>query len=154
MTNTQTDTQTDTQNLRNHARTDPLFNYVLGPILLLNLGFSVYVTVHHWPEHRALFAWWIVMSVALLVLAAIARTYSLKVQDRVIRLEERLRLSALLPPSDLPKVYTLTAKQLVALRFASDAELPSLVHRVLAEDLTPALIKQNIITWRADHLRV
>ncbi len=143
-----------TQSYQNHARYDPPFHFVLIPILLINLGFSIYVTIHHWPQHRALFLWWIVMSLALFVLAGVARTSALRAQDRIIRLEERLRLSALLPSSELARTHTLTEPQLIALRFASDAELPSLATRAAAENLTPKQIKQAITAWRPDHFRV
>jgi hypothetical protein len=147
-------TQAEPQNYKNHARLDPLYHFVLGPILLLNLGFSIYVTIHFWPEHRHLHPWWIVMSFALLILATKTRTYALKVQDRVIRLEERLRLAAILPPTDHALISKLTPAQLVALRFASDEELAALTHRTLAEGLEPKAIKQSIAHWRADTFRV
>ncbi len=142
------------QSLNNHARLDPAFHFTLIPILLLNLVFSIYTTFHHWPVHRNLFLWWIIMSVALLWHAFLTRIYSLKVQDRVIRLEERLRIAALPPSPGLANAHTLTERQLVALRFASDADLPNLVHRSLAENLTPKQIKESITTWRPDFHRV
>ena len=142
------------QSYSNHTRFHPPFHFFLLPILLLNVVFAIYVTIHHYPEHRALFCWWIVMSLALFVLAGLSRTSALKAQDRVIRLEERQRLAALLPPSDLAPSYALTEHQLIALRFASDAELPALVRRTLAENLTQKQIKQSITTWRPDFFRV
>ena len=77
-----------------------------------------------------------------------------RVQDRVIRLEENLRYQRLLPPELLAATQSLTLGQIIALRFASDAELPALVQRTLSENLEPKAIKQSITNWRADNLRV
>jgi hypothetical protein len=142
------------QNYKNHTRFDPPWHFVIAPILLLNLIFSIYVTVHHWPGHRVLFSWWIVMSITLIFAVGKARAHSMVVQDRVIRLEERLRYSALLPPAGFDRAQALTVKQVIALRFASDAELPALIDRALAENLAPKQIKQAIVDWRPDYLRV
>jgi hypothetical protein len=142
------------QTYKNHARIDPPFHFFIMPILILNFFVSIYVTIRHWPEHPHLHPWWIIVSFALIILALKSRMYAAKVQDRIIRLEERLRLTALLPPADLAYIDQLDIKQLIALRFASDAELPALVHKTLTQDLEPKSIKQNITNWRADHYRV
>jgi hypothetical protein len=142
------------QTYKNHSRLDPLMHFFVFPTLITNFIFSIYVTIRHWPEHPHLHPWWIIVSFALLVLAFKARTYALRVQDRVIRIEERLRLTSLLPSADLPYVNELDVKQLIALRFASDAELPALVHRTLTENLDPKAIKQSITNWRPDNHRV
>jgi len=142
------------QNLKNHGRIDPPTHFFVLPVLLLNFIFSIYVTIRHWPEHSHLNPWWIVVSLALLVFAIRTRSNDLKVQDRIIRLEERLRLASLLPASDLAHVQELNTKQLIALRFASDEELPSLVHKTLTQNLEPKAIKRHIAHWRADHDRV
>lgn len=144
----------ESQSYRSHTRFDPPFHFVLLPVLLLNLIFSVYATIHHWPQHRELFLWWVVMSITLLLLALRSRGSALKAQDRIIRLEERLRLAALLPAAELGRSNALSERQLVALRFAPDAEVPALVSRALAEKLTPKQIKQAIGTWRPDYFRV
>jgi hypothetical protein len=142
------------QNLKNHARFHPPFHFFLVPILLLNLIFSIYATIHHWPAHAHLHLWWIVMSIVLLLMAGLGRAYANKVQDRVIRLEERLRIAALLPAADRAHIDELSIKQLIALRFASDAELPDLVHKTLTQNLEPKAIKESITTWRPDYDRV
>jgi hypothetical protein len=95
-----------------------------------------------------------VVAVALAIVVLKTRLYSLRVQDRVIRLEEQLRLVALLPEPLRSRVPELTPSQLVGLRFASDAELPKLVERTLSEKLSQADIKKSIQNWRPDYLRV
>jgi Family of unknown function (DUF6526) len=142
------------QNLKNHARFYPLFHFFVLPMLLLNLIFSIYLAIHHWPVHWALHLWWIAMSIVFFVMAGIARGGAIKVQDRVIRLEERLRLHALLPAEDRAHINELTVQQLIALRFASDDELPALVRKTLTQNLEPKAIKQSIANWRGDYHRV
>jgi len=142
------------QNHKNHGRIDPPMHFFVFPILLVNLIFSIYVTIRQWPQNPNLHPWWIVVSLALVVLAFKSRINDLKVQDRLIRLEERLRLAALLPPADLAHADELDIKQLVALRFASDDELPALVHKTLTQRLEPKAIKQSITHWRPDNQRV
>jgi hypothetical protein len=142
------------QSYKNHNRLDPPFHFFVLPVLLLNLVLSIATTIHHWPQHRVLFGWWIVVSIALFVGFGKARSYALKAQDRVIRLEERLRLMALLPADELARSKALTEDQLIGLRFASDDELPGLVKRALAEKLTRKQIKEAIVTWKPDYFRV
>jgi hypothetical protein len=142
------------QNLKNHGRFDPPFHFFILPMLLLNLIFSIYVTIHHWPVHWALHLWWIAMSIVFFVMAGRARDRALCVQDRLIRLEERLRLHALLPAEDRAHINELTVQQLIALRFASDDELPALVRKTLTQNLEPKAIKQSIANWRGDYHRV
>jgi hypothetical protein len=142
------------QNFKNHTRLNPPFHFFILPMLVLNLIFSIYVTIHHWPEHRILFLWWIVMSIVLFMMAEISRSQTLRAQDRIIRVEERLRLHALLPSDERAHIDELSIKQLIALRFASDAELPALVRKTLTQNLEPKAIKQSIVNWRGDYHRV
>ena len=142
------------QNYKNHTRFDPVWHYVLLPLFLLNIIFSIWATIRHWPDHPHLFPWWIVMSFVLFVAVGKARGHSLKVQDRIIRLEERLRFATLLPADLLAGSQSLTERQIIALRFASDDELPGLVRRTLDENLEPKQIKQSINNWRPDYFRV
>jgi Family of unknown function (DUF6526) len=142
------------QSLKNHARLDPPMHFFVQPVLLVNVIFSIYATIRHWPQHSHLYLWWIVVAFALLVFSVRTRENDLKVQDRIIRLEERLRLQALLPAADLAHIDELSIRQLVALRFAPDAEIPALVHKALTQNLEPKAIKQNIVNWRADTHRV
>jgi predicted lysophospholipase L1 biosynthesis ABC-type transport system permease subunit len=142
------------QTYKNHSRFHPPFHFFVAPVLLLNVLVSIAVLVHHWPKHWALLIWLVVMSLALFLLTGLARSYALRVQDRVIRLEERLRYQSLLTPELLAAAQSLTLKQIIALRFASDAELPTLIQRTLSENLKPKDIKQSITNWRADNLRV
>ena len=142
------------QNLQNHARFYPPFHFFVLPMLLLNFIFSIYATIHAWPRYEHTHLWWIAMSVVFFVMAGIGRGAALRAQDRIIRLEERLRLQALLPAEDRAHIHELTIKQLIALRFASDAEIPALVHKTLTQGLEPKAIKQNIVNWRPDYERV
>jgi hypothetical protein len=142
------------QSYKNHTRFDPAWHFFIAPFLLLNVAFAVYLTIHHWPQHWAPLLWYVLLSIVLLMAVGKARSHSLKVQDRVIRLEERLRMAALLPPDLLTRSQALTESQYIALRFASDGELPALVKRTLDENLTNKQIKQSINSWRPDYFRV
>ncbi|MCU1321135.1 MAG: hypothetical protein JWM43_784 [Acidobacteriaceae bacterium] len=142
------------QNFKNHARYHPPFHFFLIPLLLLNLAFVIHATIHQWPQDRGLNLWLIFVSIMLLLIAANGRASAMKAQDRVIRLEERLRLAALLPPADHHRINELSVRQLIALRFASDDELPALVHRTLEHGLDSKAIKKSIVNWRPDYHRV
>jgi hypothetical protein len=142
------------QNYSNHVRFDPPMHFFVLPVLMVNLGVAIYIAVHFRHGYPFLGHWSIVVSLALLVLAVKSRIYALRVQDRIIRLEERLRLTSLLPPTDLPHVHELTIKQLIALRFASDEEVAALAHRALTQELEQKAIKQAVVNWRGDYYRV
>lgn len=140
------------QSFSNHTRLVPAFHLFALPILLLNLADQIYRLIHLGISFDAVVA--LLLSIALLVVALYARMFALTVQDRVIRLEMRLRLEGVLPPDLKPLIPKFSLDQLVALRFASDAELPTLCRRVLDEKLTTRKsIKQLVKTWKADYLR-
>lgn len=146
------------QTFASHSRLDPLFHFFLLPVFGLLLILCIIHFVAHVSEggvHEQFHAVaLIILAAALLIALFKIRLYALKVQDRVIRLEERTRLASLLPEPMRSRIPELTVQQLVALRFASDAELPKLAERVLSEKMSPADIKKAIQTWRPDYWRV
>jgi hypothetical protein len=144
----------EAQSYKNHTRFDPPFHFFLLPIFLLNIVAASVWCYHHYNVHPHIAPWAIVVAVALFVLTGLMRSYSLKVQDRVIRLEERLRLAALCSPAEMAELDSLTLKQYVALRFASNPEVSELARRAIREKMEPKMIKQAIVSWRADHDRV
>jgi hypothetical protein len=140
------------QNFTNHARYVPAFHFFVLPILLLNIGWSIFRwKTSLWSIDGAV---WVLTSVALLVGFLFARMFALSVQDRVIRLEERIRCERLLPQELQARIIDLEPGQLVSLRFASDAELSALTRKVLDEKLKDRkAIKQLVKNWRPDYLR-
>jgi hypothetical protein len=139
------------QNYKKHARWLPLFHFFVIPVLLLNVLVSAW---RLWQTPTLGTAYGVVFAVALLGLGFLSRTQALTVQDRLIRLEMRIKLRQLLPPDLQPGVNDLTHRQLVALRFASDAELPDLVRDVLGGKLTTSKdIKMRVKNWQSDWLR-
>ena len=142
----------DPQNFANHTRWHPLFHFFVLPVMLINSIWSVVMFVEAPGKNSA---WWVVVSLALALLTFFTRTNSLKVQDRVIRLEERLRYQQLLSPALAQRAGELTPSQVVALRFAGDDELEELVTAVMAGKFaTSKDIKQAIKNWRSDNFRV
>jgi hypothetical protein len=140
------------QSFANHARFHPPFHFFLIPGILVLLILGIVNVVRH---YRRLDAWMLLLiGILFFVAAFLIRTNPLRVQDRVIRLEERLRLQALLSAELNSRIGDLTESQLIALRFASDGELPALVARVLAAKTPARDIKKTIVTWRADTFRV
>jgi len=146
------------QSYAHHTRWDPLFHFFLAPVFVL----ALILTIVHFFAHLMHSDFRDNMHAFLLILLAAAllgavfkiRLYSLKVQDRVIRLEERLRLTTLLPEPLRARIPELSEDQLCGLRFASDAEIPKLVERTLKENLSRADIKKSIQNWRPDYWRV
>ncbi len=140
------------QNFSNHARLDPPFHFVALPGTLVLLVLSIMNLIRQGFTIPAV--WLLIASILFILLAFKARSYALKAQDRVIRLEERRRLERLLPAAQQPDIPKLTEGQLIALRFASDSEIPSLTASAVSQNLTPKAIKQAITSWRADHFRI
>lgn len=146
------------QTFANHTRFDPLFHFFLLPVfglglLLALIHFFAHITEGDFRDHFHAFLL-ILLAAALLTAVFKIRLYSLKVQDRVIRLEESLRLTQLLAEPLRSRIPELTVDQLCGLRFASDAEIPKLVERTLNEKLSRADIKKSIQNWRPDYWRV
>ena len=141
----------ETQNYQNHVRTLPTYVNVVFLILLANVLWSGYRLIGTFTMDSVLV---FLMSIAIVMVAFISRTQTLTVQNRVVRLEERLRYRELLPPDVAARAATLPIAQIVALRFASDAELPGLVNEVLGGQVSTARdIKLKVKDWRADFLR-
>lgn len=140
------------QNYKNHTKVVPPFIFFVLPVLTLNFGWSLYA----WYKARFSFGGLVAVltAVALFVGFGLARMFALRVQDRVIRLEERLRYERILPAELRARAEELTPRQIIALRFASDAELPGLLRQVLEQKLADGkAIKLLVTDWRADHLR-
>ena len=141
----------EVQNFKNHARFVPSFHFFVGPVFLLNIVWSVVRVVRSFSFGTIIS---LLVAIALFLLAFTARIFALTVQDRVIRLEMRLRMQQTLPPDLTPRIPEFTVSQLVALRFASDAELPDLARKVLQENVTERkAIKALVQNWQPDHLR-
>jgi len=139
------------QSFANHTRLDPLFHFFALPVFGINFFLTIWNLFRNFSFTSA---WMVVVALAASIAVFKIRTYALKAQDRVIRLEERLRLSMLLPESMRGKIATLREGQLIAMRFASDAEIPALVEKTLAGNLRGGEIKKLIVTWRPDTFRI
>jgi hypothetical protein len=139
------------QTRENHVQLDPLFHFFLAPGGLLLLIWAIVNLIRH-PSSESVFL--TALALLLFVLTFKTRVYSLKVQDRIIRLEERLRLASLLEAPLCERIAELTESQLIALRFASDAEASDLAVRALNEKLDRKGIKAAIQRWRPDYFRV
>ena len=150
------------QNFSNHGKFVPMFHFFVIPVLFANAIWNI-ASASRILNHSAAIsasllaavAFSILVSIALLLLAFLARLFALGVQDRVIRLEERMRYERLLPGDLKPRIGEFTINQLVSLRFASDAELPALARKVLDSKMNERkVIKQMVQNWRADYQRV
>lgn len=139
------------QTYANHARFVPMFHFVTFGLLALNLIYRIY-------KPFRMFSWSaivdILLALALVLLALFVRTFGARLQDRIIRMEMRQRLAAVLPADLQPRIAELREGQLIGLRFAADAELPDLVRATLSERLGNADIKRRIKTWEPDYFRI
>ncbi|MCK0469889.1 DUF6526 family protein [Halalkalibacter sp. APA_J-10(15)] len=141
------------QSFNNHTRSVPVFHYFLVPLCFITFIFAISNAFFEALRGEFLFTSMLLISIALIVTITVffLRSFTCKVQDRAIRAEERIRyftLTGTLPDSRL------SIKQIVALRFASDEEFPSLCNKAIQKNLSPNEIKQSIQSWKADHDRV
>ena len=139
------------QNFSNHTAWFPLFHFVVAPLLLAYTIRAIWMLVQ---APRADTAWAAVLAIGVFLAAFASRLMALKVQDRVIRLEMRLRLASVLPDDLHGHIPNLDPKHLVGLRFASDHELPGLVKKVTSGELKDQKsIKKAVQKWEPDHFR-
>ncbi|HEX3703784.1 MAG TPA: DUF6526 family protein [Vicinamibacterales bacterium] len=139
------------QNFKNHTRIRPAFHFFVLPVLFVN----VVITIRGLIQSPSIgTGWGVILAAGLLMLGLMSRAQVVTVQDRVIRLEMRLRLRQILPPDLQARIYELTTGQLIAMRFAGDAELPELTREVLSGNLpTVKAIKQRVKNWQPDLIR-
>jgi hypothetical protein len=143
----------NSQSFKNHTRREPLYLSLVF-VLFVNLVLMILRAARHYRHNGHLILWPVVMAVVFLFIPFMVRLYSLKLQDRVIRLEERLRLQSLGNDSELAELDSLTIRQYVALRFASNLEVVELARRAVRENLTGKQIKESVKSWRPDEHRV
>lgn len=140
-----------TQSFANHAQYTPGYHFFTSPLGLIFLVWTIKRTIDN-PNADTVYM--LVGALALVGAITMLRLSALRVQDRVIRLEERLRLGRLLPADLVPRIEEIRPSHLIALRFASDAEVTDLVRKVLADpSIKPKAIKQQIKNWKADYFR-
>jgi hypothetical protein len=144
------------QNYANHRRFHPVFHFFVVPVLAINVLVTLY-NVWRYRATSALWqiAWSVLVSIAIVLLALLTRFYALRQQDRLIRLEETLRLRDLLPADLKPRINELRTAQLIGLRYCSDEELPEATRAVLAGEVkSPDEIKRRVKQWRPDYHRI
>jgi len=139
------------QTYANHTRWDPVYHFFVVPVAGINVGVAIWNLFRN-PGLAA--SWFVILAIAAVVAVLKLRLYPLKAQDRIIRLEERLRLAQLMAGTLRSRIGDLTEGQLIGLRFASDAEVPSLVEKALGSGMSQEEIKQAITSWRADYFRL
>jgi hypothetical protein len=143
--------ETAPQSFKNHSRFDPQYHLVLSTVLIVNLVIAICFLAQHYSIYSA---WLVILSIAVFIPVFKIRVYPLRVQDRVIRLEERIRLQALAPTEWHTQIYRLTEDQMIGLRFAADDEVVELAKQALEHNLNRKQIKERIKNWRADNWRV
>jgi hypothetical protein len=143
--------ETAPQSFKNHSRFDPQYHLVLSTVLIVNLVIAICFLAQHYSIYSA---WLVILSIAVFIPVFKIRLYPLRVQDRVIRLEERIRLQALAPTEWHTQIYRLTEDQMIGLRFAADDEVVELAKQALEHNLNRKQIKERIKNWRADNWRV
>ena len=143
--------QSPPQSVENHVRYLPAYHFVAFPLFFINFCYAAYQAAVNLSVATVV---GLLLAVGLVLLFLLSRTMVLTVQDRVIRLEERLRMRALLPADLQPRIDEFTVRQLVALRFASDAELPALARKVVEGKIEDQkAVKKMVVSWRADDQR-
>lgn len=143
--------RTTAQNFENHAKFAPAFHFVAAPIFFFYAVWTIVRMVRHFSAENVVA---VLLAIALVIIAFEARLFALRVQDRVIRLEMRLRMRELLPVDLQARIPEFTVNQLIALRFAGDGELPALAKKVLDEKLNDrTAIKKMVQNWQPDTLR-
>ncbi|MBM4183151.1 MAG: hypothetical protein FJ207_02885 [Gemmatimonadetes bacterium] len=141
-----------TQSFEHHAKFVPAYHYWMTALLVLPTLWFGFRAASDFSVDRLVFA---LFAVGVVLAGFLLRFFPLGVQDRLIRLEERLRMERILPPDLRARIPELTTSQLVGLRFASDEELAELVRRVLDQGMTDRKqIKRAVRSWRADHQRI
>jgi hypothetical protein len=141
----------DPQSLKNHGRFDPPYHFFLAIIGVATIIIATLYAIHHISFYSI---WLVVLAVAALIAILKLRSYPLKVQDRIIRLEERMRLQSLAPSEWHTQISRLNEDQLIGLRFAGDDEVVELAKQALEHNLTRKQIKERIKSWRPDNWRV
>ena len=139
----------------NHRRFDPWYHFFVAPVVVISFFVALWTFIKSLSGGFSLWAAWnVVVWAAAVALTLLLRIYPLKTQDRIIRLEERLRLATLLDGPLKARIGELDGRQLVGLRFAPDAEVPALVKAALDEKLSGEEIRKRVQNWRPDTFRV
>jgi Family of unknown function (DUF6526) len=142
------------QSYKNHSKYYPAHHFLFYPLLLVFIVYGIYGYANHSDQHEI----WICLISGFIFIGWLAfmlrQHYALGNQDRIIRLELRLRYFEITGERFEPLEMNFRFKQLAALRFASDNELPALIKRAIIEQLTSSDIKKSILKWKEDHMRV